>query len=109
MTPRRLFLDDVREVQDVYPQDDPATWVVCRSMEAACAAVLAAWPCHVSLDHDLGDGVPTGQDFARWLVELDLDTGGMPRGFTFAVHSANPPGAANMRSLLEGYLRHRGA
>lgn len=103
----RLFLDDLREVAAVYPGDDPSTWRVCRTMEEARAAVLESWPHHVSLDHDLGDGVATGMDFVKWLVELDLDTGGMPAGFTFEIHSANPPGAANMRGLLGGYLSQR--
>lgn len=103
----KLFLDDVREVRDVYPDDDPAGWMVCRSARTAQEAVSRAWPDHVSFDHDLGDGVPTGMDFAKWLIELDLDTGGMPAGFTFRVHSANPPGAANIRGLLDGYLARK--
>lgn len=104
----RLFLDDVREVRDVYPDDDPATWEVCRSFDEAAGRLAMGWPRHVSLDHDLGDALPTGMDFAKFLVELDLITGQMPEDFTFEVHSANPPGAANIRGLLEGYMAQRG-
>lgn len=103
----RLFLDDMRELADVHPGEEPDGWRICRSFHDATEAVAAGWPMHVSFDHDLGDGVPTGMDFAKFLVELDLLTGGMPEGFTFTVHSANPPGAANIRGLLEGYLERR--
>jgi hypothetical protein len=102
-----IFLDDLRDVTTVYPGANPEGWRVCRSAEEAKQAVLEAWPRFVSLDHDLGDNVPTGMDFVKWLVELDLDTGGMPADFDFRVHSANPAGAANMQGLLSSYLKHR--
>ena len=105
---KRIFLDDVRAVADVYPDDDPDTWVVCRGFHEAVDAVTLGWPVHVSFDHDLGDGVPSGMDFAKFLVELDLLTGQMPENFTFEVHSANPPGAANIRGLMQNYLDQRG-
>jgi len=101
----RLFLDDLRDPCWVHGD---TSWLVCRSMDEAVDAIRSlGWPSEISFDHDLGDGVPTGMDLARWLVEHDLDTGSMPEGFTYHVHSANPVGAANIRSLMDGYLRHR--
>ena len=111
--PWKLFLDDVRELAWVYPDADPDEWVVCRSFaDAAHAIGRLGWPSFVSFDHDLGDGVPTGYDLAKVLIELDLDTPqgeeGLPRDFEFAVHSANPVGRANIEALLTRYLVYRG-
>jgi hypothetical protein len=92
--PRRLFLDDVRDPPD-------ASWVVVRSYEAFVAYIEShGVPDEISFDHDLGDGVPSGMDCAKWLVETErpLDR--------FAVHSANPPGRANILALLENWRRH---
>lgn len=104
----KLFLDDVRNPDWVHPHD-PDGWTVCRNMDEAVATVNSqGWPRMISFDHDLGHNIPTGHDFAKWLVELDLNTAGMPQDFDFVVHSANPVGAENIRILLSNYLRHRG-
>jgi len=71
------------------------------------------FPQFVSFDHDLGYDANlglqrTGMDFARWLVELDLETNRMPDGFQYYVHSQNPVGVENIRGLLDCYLRVRG-
>lgn len=111
----RLFLDDERTPSDVFEHIDADTayreeWVVVRTVAEACAAVEErGFPASVSFDHDLGDQVPTGKDFANWLVERDLDRGDMPEDFEFRVHSRNPAGARNIRGLLEGYLAARAA
>jgi hypothetical protein len=103
----KLFLDDLRDPEWVHG-GDASGWLVCRTVAEARAAIGSlGWPSVVSFDHDLGLGQPTGMDLARWLVEHDLDTGSMPRGFTYVVHSANPVGAANIRGLMEGYLAQR--
>jgi hypothetical protein len=97
----RLFLDDIRD-----PPDD--TWVIARSFDEAVNIVLTnGFPCIVSFDHDLGDNSKTGKDFANWLVERDLDTAAMSDTFSFTVHSANPPGAANICSILTNYLKFK--
>ncbi len=49
----------------------------------------------------------SGFDFAKWLVELDLDTKTMPGNFTFTVHSQNPIGSKNIKELLENYNSYR--
>jgi hypothetical protein len=98
---RPLYLDDLRS---------PTTerdWVICRSVEEAkrfCGQY--GCPTYISFDHDLGDNVPTGMDFAKWLTECDLDNGGtfIPVDFTYNIHSANPVGEKNIRGLLDNYL-----
>lgn len=109
----RLFLDDERTPQDVFEHIDAdlayrEEWVVVRTVAEACSEVeRRGFPSSVSFDHDLGEDVPTGKDFANWLVERDLDTGDMPADFEFRVHSRNPAGARNIRGLMEGYLASR--
>lgn len=106
----RMFLDDVRDPSWVYPQLDSSNWIVCRSFEQA-QDVMAdlGWPEWISFDHDLGDGVASGYDLAKYLVNWDLDMGNMPPNFHFEVHSANPVGAANIRNLLSHYLDTKSA
>ena len=95
-----LFLDDVRD-------PPPGEWVTVRSFAAAVEYVERhGIPAFISFDHDLGENVPTGHDFAKWLVECHLDgKHRFPKTFSYAVHSANPPGAANITGLLDGFLR----
>ena len=95
----KLFLDDIRNPPD-------CSWVVARSYNEAIALVEQhGFPQEVSFDHDLGlvDCPLTGFSFAKYLVNLDIDTATMPENFFFTVHSANPVGAANILGLLEGY------
>jgi hypothetical protein len=104
----KMFLDDIRNPSWTYPDDPGEEWQTCRSVAAAQAMMEErGWPSVISFDHDLGHDEPTGMAFARWLVELDLDTGGMPAGFAYRVHSANPVGALNIHQLMHGYLQHR--
>jgi len=104
----RMFVDDIRNPNWIYPDLDTGDWQVCRTMQEAQDVIAdLGWPNWISFDHDLGEDIPTGFDFALWLVNQDLDHHTMPVDFSFAVHSANPVGAENIRLLLEGYLSHR--
>ena len=92
-----LFLDDERD-----PVDDAS--IVCRSFDSAVICVeLHGTPTHVDFDHDLGGG-ETGFDFAKWLIDWALDGNGFPK--SYAIHSQNPVGAANIRGVMDGYYRH---
>ena len=52
--------------------------------------------------------LPTGFDFAKWLVEMDMDNiYKFPENFSFHVHSANPVGKANIEGYLNNYLKSR--
>lgn len=117
-----LFLDDERMPKDVKwiliggVGHWGADWHIVRSLtEAKNWILLNGFPDVISFDHDLGvahysgdysDG-ETGYDFAKWLVEYDMDTLTMPDDFSFTVHSLNPIGAENIRELLENYMRNR--
>ena len=108
-----LFLDDERHLSDPYwmpheiralYRDEP--WVIIRSgFDAQDYIKEHGFPTRVSFDHDLGDRMPTGMDIGKWLIELDLDEGGMPDNFEFFVHSMNPVGAQNITALLTNYLK----
>jgi hypothetical protein len=99
----KLYLDDIRT------PTTPGPWIVARSFIEATEYVLKhGYPLYVSFDHDLGDKTAyTGYDFAKWLVNYDMDYHGMPADFEFNVHSANPVGAANITGLLTKYIAMR--
>lgn len=99
----KLFIDDER-----MPPGNLSDWHIVRSSQEAIEyARQHGVPSFISFDHDLG-GEDTAMIFARWLIEQDLDTPGtLPVDFAFTVHSQNPVGAHNIRSLLEGYLSTR--
>lgn len=99
----KMFIDDER-----FPPEDGADWKICRNhADVIHTMVDHGWPQFVSFDHDLGENEPTGMDIAWWFVDLDLQENTMPRDFAFYVHSQNPIGAENIRSLLNGYLAQR--
>ena len=121
-----LFLDDLRQPGDVTWVSIPSVkWAVVRSCDEAIQWVKDnGFPEFITFDHDLGwekfdtnengiivvtelDVEKSGYDFAKWLVEYDLDTGKMPPNFKFTVHSMNPIGAEKIQNLLDGYIRQR--
>ena len=104
---KKLYLDDIR-----VPQTDD--FVVVRSFEEAVKYIQESGiPNYISFDHDLGcdiDGVvlKTGYDFAKYLVDCDLDNISIfPDNFLFDIHSANPVGKQNIENLLNNYLKFK--
>lgn len=97
----KLFLDDIRN-----PPDE--SWIIARNYEEGVKIVKElGLPKEVSFDHDLGMSDKTGKDFANFLIQYDLDNNVMSDDFQFNVHSANPVGAANIRSIMSGYLEFK--
>lgn len=103
----KLYLDDIRTPKD-------PTYVISRTVEDAQNLVLTCGvPSFISFDHDLGTDnagnlLPTGYDFAKWLVEMDMNGKfTIPPNFGFTVHSANPVGAMNIEKYLVNYLLYR--
>lgn len=98
----KLYLDDIRI--------RPEGFVLARSYQDAVDLILKfGCPSFISFDHDLGlfpDGTEkNGYDFAKWLVDSDLDKIiKIPDDFSFSVHSSNPKGRENIKSILDGYL-----
>lgn len=121
-----LFLDDIRDVD--YVKDDGREYVLARSVADAMVLIIQnGLPSHVAFDHDLGwdtlqpiEGsfliaaptqgkeLPSGFDFAKWLVEFDINGfHDIPETFTWSIHSSNPVGAENINGLLTGYMKHK--
>ncbi|TDL81365.1 hypothetical protein E2L08_06780 [Palleronia sediminis] len=104
-----LFIDDERD-----PPADGKLWRIARSLPELRAMLdRHGPPHHASFDHDLGEGMETGLDIAKFMVEQDLEYRAgeratpLPVGFSFYVHSQNPVGAENIRSYLGNYLAVR--
>lgn len=105
----RLFLDDERD-----PPGHGVGWVVVRSVADAIAWIEQhGCPDFIAFDHDLGADeqgrpLPTGFDLAKWLSSQDLDSGLIPEGFAFYVHSMNSGGGkANIEGLMNAHLAYR--
>ncbi|MDE0008445.1 MAG: hypothetical protein OXS50_09215 [Gammaproteobacteria bacterium] len=96
-----MFIDDLRD-----PPTQGGWDVVARSYDAVFECIARrGCPKVVSFDHDLGAEVPSGYDIVKRLVEMDLDGDlQLPDGFEFHVHSMNPVGAENIRTLLSNYI-----
>jgi hypothetical protein len=108
----KFFLDDVRD-----PPDN--SWVVCRNVHHLwnCVVDLAfpkddmmnpyADAVLISLDHDLGEGHPTGYDFLNMLERsmIDKDSEFRQLKLCLMVHSANPVGAENMLRAIGSIYR----
>lgn len=96
----KLFLDDER-------LPISSDFIVARNCNDAIHIVFKkGFPTFVSFDHDLGNHY-SGYDFAKWLVEYDLETHTMPKDFSFYVHSQNPIGKENIEIYLHNYLRSK--
>jgi len=106
-----VWLDDVRDPcqydwLNFAPIRGPYRVVWVKSHDDFVKELKAEWPDAVCFDHDLGDnGEPTGMDCAKWLVDYCLDKSlTLP---AWSVHSANPAGADNIRSLLANFQAHQ--
>lgn len=125
-----LFLDDIRDPLPMFLGELAYTkeWKVARSFDEAVKMVLAlGMPEHIAFDHDLGwdtlplipgsmlvaapeEGkeLPSGYDFAKWLVDSDMDgVVYLPEDISWTIHSSNPVGAANINGILSSYLKHK--
>ncbi len=100
-----LFLDDIRDPSFL----DEHTYVVARSVAEAIDLVIKnGMPKHIAFDHDLGllgsQLAPTGYDFAKWLVNEDLDGYLSLEHLTWSIHSSNHCGADNINKLLSAFV-----
>lgn len=109
-----LFIDDLRSPSEAANPLGISKWVIARSVPQAKELVtVRGAPTVVSFDHDLGQEEGNdGYEFAKWLVEKDLDavenhTEFLPPDFKFQVHSANQIGAGNIEHLLTNWLRYK--
>jgi hypothetical protein len=101
----KLFLEDERH--PVKTQDKSI--VVCRSSQHAIneCVLRGCLPDEIMFDHDLG-GQDTSINFIRWMIDALLGDFGnsyfLPEDFSYSVHSQNPVGAKNIKSLMDGII-----
>lgn len=107
MKPYRIFLDDLRTVKMVYPDQEETSFVIVRTFEAFVKCIKNyGLPEFISFDNDLGEDenghlLLDGYSAAKWLVyESGLDL----KELKFKVHSANPVAKIQIESLLNNYI-----
>lgn len=109
MTSIFLFVDDLRNVSDVYDHACVPRFDVVRDIGGAKSWIVEhGIPEFISFDHDLADDDhrTTGYALAKWIVDEVLDGHlEFPVNFKYQVHSANPVGRANIAGLLDNFLR----
>ena len=117
----KLYLDDIRNPLQTYPNSLKSDWTVVRNYNEFVKIITEnGLPEYVSFDHDLGlehyahgfHGLPptyddytekTGMECAKWLVEYCMNNKKpLPNYF---VHSANPIGRDNINGYLESFKR----
>lgn len=90
MTPKKLYVDDLREC--------PQGWDVARNFHTAIVMLEMTEYDIVSLDHDIasfyGNKEMTGRDILNWLIARKMDGHYTPN--CVKVHSANPVGCETM-------------
>lgn len=92
----KIFLDDVRNPPD-------HTWILVR--DPLVFSHLARHADEISMDHDLGDGLPNGNDLLR-KIEKEVANGTWTgKQVKFHIHSANPVGRQNMSATIASIYR----
>lgn len=106
----KLFLDDVRTVEMIYPKAGRSEFVIVRTYHDFIDMIKKkGLPTYISFDNDLGCDekrklLPEGYDAAKWLVyESNLDLSELE----FYVHSSNPVAKVQIESLLNNYIKHQ--
>jgi hypothetical protein len=120
----RIFLDDVRDIYDVYPYGYRDKWVIVRNYDDFVKEVIREFPTYIAFDHDLApehynmDAMKsreeytklrqtftekTGLDCAKWLCEYCHKHGyKFPE---FGIHSFNPVGSQDIQQYIATYIR----
>lgn len=84
-----LYLDDCRPA--------PEGFILAKSVDE-CIKIMSVHNVDIlSLDHDLGEGRPTGYNLVKWMITNAV----YPE--RIVLHTSNPVGRENMRQLLERY------
>ena len=99
---RILFLDDDANRHKKFQSLLGIKYYPAYTAEEAISFLKSSQFDLVSLDHDLGNEVyvdsfgetPTGYTVAKWIAE------NKPKIGAIVLHSLNPPGVANMKSIL---------
>lgn len=104
----KLFLDDVRSVNMVYPNLTDEDFIITRDYSSFIEVIKCqGLPDYISFDNDLGldkQGCIAldGYACAKWLVyESEINIANL----RFYVHSANPVAKVQIESLLNNYIK----
>ena len=121
---RLVFLDDIRQPKDVYiytnnPIYLSNKWVVVKNYdEFVNDVIMFGISDFYSFDHDLADNhyehqsdidydifsEKTGYECAKWFINYIIDNNlELPK--TILIHSMNPVGCANIKSLFDSYIK----
>jgi len=100
-----IFLDDIRT-----PPNDGNEWTLVQDIESAMRLLIEAWYCRsddivLSLDHDLGDNVPTGNDLVNQIERMVATQYEFKPKLEMRIHSANPVGRQNMERGIQSIYR----
>ncbi len=99
----KIFLDDVRSpVGNITAEPDEWLWV--KTAPEAFNLIVAGGVEEISLDHDLGDGQPTGYDLCKWIMEVVFKKR-LKSVPLMSIHSMNPVGAENMNQMIKTIRR----
>lgn len=117
-----LFLDDFREPEDAFNHTNNQLyligWVVVRNYDEFVKTIKEKGiPEMISFDHDLADEhyesrqeyddykEKTGFHCAKWFINYCIDNKKeLPT--TILIHSMNPAGSANIKSLFDTYNKY---
>lgn len=93
----KIWLDDERQ-----PPDESWDWH--KDILFAFQFIRNGIVDEISLDHDLGEGQPTGYDLLI-MLERNVSEGWLFRLPKFHIHSANPVGRENMERAITSIER----
>jgi len=123
----KLFLDDVRRPATAYSYMElpillEPDWIIVRNYYAFISIIQKKGvPNVIAFDHDLADihykvqsfnyedenYEKTGYHCAKWLLDYCLDNNEKPPQ-RIIIHSMNPYGSANIKSLFDTYYKIHG-
>lgn len=92
----RIFLDDLRNPEEVQPAAREKWDLIVRNTSAALVLVTYGLVDFIDFDHDMGDGVD-GVVVAQF-IERRAAQGKQPPDYR--VHSQNPVGAENIHAAM---------
>lgn len=98
----KVFLDDDRVPSQVYGEGADDYWVVVRTTAEVKELLQKESVTHLSLDNDLGEGVPEGHTVVTWMIEHDI----WPTEECL-VHSQNWIRRPNMVADIQRYFYNR--
>lgn len=119
-----LFLDDIRRPKGTFsymglPVFNEKNWIIVRNYYAFISLIeKKGIPEVISFDHDLADehykqqefdyskedSEKTGYHCAKWLIDYCMDNK-LELPHEIIIHSMNPYGSMNIKSLFETYFK----